>query len=117
MRHQLRGQSSSKGNERITAIEKTLAEITRRQDNIILAMPVDLLFDYAAVHIDGPAAAEVDLRVNFTVKEPVNEDWTMWVRHGVLNARRRHVDGAQLRLARLGQCTVGAGGPDQKVPG
>ncbi|MGW6724723.1 alkyl sulfatase C-terminal domain-containing protein [Nocardia sp. NPDC055029] len=75
----------------------------------ILAMPVDLLFDYAAVHIDGPSAAGVDLRVNFTVKEPVNEDWTMWVRHGVLNARRRYVGGAQLRLAGLGQCTVGVG--------
>lgn len=64
----------------------------------ILAMPVDLLFDFAAVHIDGPAAADVDLRINFTVEEPVNEDWTMWVRNGVLNARRGHVDGAQLRL-------------------
>lgn len=38
LRHQLRGQSSSKGTEiaqRITAIEKTVAEITRRQDNIL----------------------------------------------------------------------------------
>lgn len=37
-RHQLRGQSSSKGNEiaqRITAIRKTVAEITRRQDNVL----------------------------------------------------------------------------------
>ncbi|MEV6104027.1 alkyl sulfatase dimerization domain-containing protein [Streptomyces sp. NPDC051940] len=65
----------------------------------ILAMPVDLLFDFAGVHLDGPAAAGVDLRINFTFTGPAGEQpWTMWIRNGVLNARPGHADGAQLSV-------------------
>ncbi|WP_329113716.1 alkyl/aryl-sulfatase [Streptomyces sp. NBC_01465] len=53
----------------------------------ILAMPVDILFDFAAVHLIGDKAAEADLRIDFRFTE-TDETWTMWVRRGVLNARR-----------------------------
>jgi len=53
----------------------------------ILAMPLDILFDYAAVHLIGDKAADADLRIDFRFTE-ADETWTMWVRRGVLNARR-----------------------------
>ncbi|MGW0937683.1 alkyl/aryl-sulfatase [Streptomyces sp. NPDC002666] len=53
----------------------------------ILAMPVDILFDFAAVHLIGEKAAEVDLRIDFRFTD-LDETWTMWVARGVLNARR-----------------------------
>ncbi|MFK0193969.1 alkyl/aryl-sulfatase [Kitasatospora sp. NPDC090308] len=53
----------------------------------VLAMPVDLLFDFAAVHVVGERAADADLRIDFRFTDP-EETWAMRVRHGVLNARR-----------------------------
>ncbi|WP_454041703.1 alkyl/aryl-sulfatase [Cellulosimicrobium sp. Marseille-Q8652] len=52
----------------------------------IAGMPVDILFDYAAVHVDGQKAAKADVRfdVEFTDRD---ETWTVWVANGVLNAR------------------------------
>ena len=64
----------------------------------ILAMPADLLFDFAAVHVIGDEAAAVDIRVNITITDS-GEDWTMWLRNGVLNARRSHVAGADLTVS------------------
>jgi alkyl sulfatase BDS1-like metallo-beta-lactamase superfamily hydrolase len=58
---------------------------TASQDTI-LAMPIDILFDYVAVHVIGERAAEVDLRIDFRFTD-LDETWTMWIRHGVLNAR------------------------------
>ncbi|MFI2336145.1 alkyl sulfatase C-terminal domain-containing protein [Nocardia rhamnosiphila] len=68
-------------------------------DNLdtILAMPIDLLFDYLAVHIIGDRAAAVDIRVNTTFTD-TGDGWTMWVRHGVLNARSGHAPDAQLMV-------------------
>ncbi len=64
----------------------------------ILAMPIDLLFDYLAVHVVGSRAAEVDIRINLTFTD-TGSDWTMWVRHGVLHARPGHVEDAQLTVS------------------
>lgn len=64
----------------------------------ILAMPADLLFDFAAVHLIGDKAADVDLRINLTFTDS-DDEWTMWIRNGVLNARRSHVPGAALTVA------------------
>lgn len=52
----------------------------------VRGMPIDILFDFAAVHVVGERAAEVDLRfdVVFTDKE---QTWTVWIANGVLNAR------------------------------
>ncbi|WP_240330429.1 alkyl sulfatase C-terminal domain-containing protein [Streptomyces sp. CB09001] len=57
----------------------------------ILAMPIDILFDFAAVHLVGDKAATADLRIDFRFTDTdtdTDETWTMWVRRGVLNARR-----------------------------
>ncbi|WP_216911572.1 alkyl/aryl-sulfatase [Nocardia noduli] len=78
-------------------------------DNLdtILAMPIDLLFDYLGVHIIGDRAADVDIRINVTFADG-GGDWTMWVRNGVLNARAGHaadagfaVSGPKAALAAL----------------
>jgi len=69
---------------------------TDTQDTI-LAMPIDLLFDFAGVHIIGDKAAAIDVRINVTFTDS-GEDWTMWVRNGVLNARKEHADDAQLTI-------------------
>ncbi|NUS93935.1 MAG: hypothetical protein HOQ36_16290 [Nocardia sp.] len=63
----------------------------------ILAMPIDLLFDYAGVHVIGEAAAGSDISIDFTFTDS-GGDWTMWVRHGVLNARPAHADHARLTV-------------------
>jgi alkyl sulfatase BDS1-like metallo-beta-lactamase superfamily hydrolase len=63
----------------------------------ILAMPIGLLFDFAAVHLIGDKASDLDLRINLTFTGS-GGDWTMWVRNGVLNAREGHTDDAQLTL-------------------
>ena len=44
------------------------ASFATASPDTILAMPIDILFDFAAVHVIG--------------------DWTVWVNRGVLNARR-----------------------------
>jgi alkyl sulfatase BDS1-like metallo-beta-lactamase superfamily hydrolase len=63
----------------------------------IAAMPVDILFDFVAVHVVGERAAEVDLVMNFEFSD-LDEHWTMWVRRGVLNARRGSSPDAQVTL-------------------
>ncbi|MFD4440078.1 alkyl/aryl-sulfatase [Nocardia sp. NPDC058519] len=60
--------------------------ITASQDSI-LAMPIDILFDFVSVHIIGDKAADVDLRIDLDFTDH-DEQWTMWIRRGVLNARR-----------------------------
>lgn len=63
----------------------------------ILGMPIDLLFDYTAIHLIGDAAGTIDLAMNFTFTD-AGGDWHMWVRHGVLNARPGHTGAATLTL-------------------
>ncbi|NGO74149.1 MBL fold metallo-hydrolase [Streptomyces sp. YC504] len=78
---------------------RTEGQLNTGSLDTILAMPIDLLFDFAAVHINGPAAADVDIRVNFTFTGPAEQPWTMWVHHGVLNARPGHAADAQLSVS------------------
>ena len=52
----------------------------------ILAMPIDILFDFAAVHVDGVKADKTDLRIDFASTD-LGQTWTVWVKRGVLNAR------------------------------
>jgi alkyl sulfatase BDS1-like metallo-beta-lactamase superfamily hydrolase len=63
----------------------------------VLAMPPDLLIDVAAVHVIGDSAAEFDIRLNITINP--SEEWTVWVRNGVLNARPNHVADAELTVS------------------
>jgi alkyl sulfatase BDS1-like metallo-beta-lactamase superfamily hydrolase len=52
----------------------------------ILAMPLDVLFDFAGVHLIGDKAVHTDLRIDFRFTD-VDQTWTVWVKRGVLNAR------------------------------
>ena len=73
------------------------ASFATASPDTIMAMPIDILFDFAAVHVNGEEAAKVDLRVNFTFTD-LNETWTAWVKRGVLNARKDAVGDAQLTI-------------------
>lgn len=69
----------------------------------VLAMPTDLLFDFTAVHVMGDIAADIDIRINITITNSQKdaapgEEWTMWVRNGVLNARPVHAAGAGMSV-------------------
>ncbi|WP_329236316.1 MBL fold metallo-hydrolase [Streptomyces sp. NBC_01460] len=63
------------------------ASFASASPDTILAMPIGILFDFAAVHLIGDKAATADLRIAFHFTDS-DETWTMWIRRGVLNARR-----------------------------
>lgn len=65
----------------------------------ILAMPIDILFDFAAVQLLGDRAATADLRVDFRFTDHDDTSWTMWIRRGVLNARPGAHPDTQLTVA------------------
>ena len=70
---------------------KPLSMFTTASPDTILAMPVEILFDFAAVHLNGPRAAQAEVRIDFVFTDAPDERdkrWRMWVRRGVLNARR-----------------------------
>jgi alkyl sulfatase BDS1-like metallo-beta-lactamase superfamily hydrolase len=67
-------------------------------EDTILAMPIDLLFDFVAVHVIGTEAAKVDVRVDFTFTDQ-DQTWTAWIRRGVLNARRGASPDTQLTVS------------------
>ncbi|HEY5856470.1 MAG TPA: alkyl sulfatase dimerization domain-containing protein [Aldersonia sp.] len=75
--------------------------------DVIAAMPLDLLFDYAGVRVIGERAARVDLRIDFHFTD-LDETWTMWVRNGVLHARSGASDKAQLTVTGPKAAVVGA---------
>lgn len=65
----------------------------------IMGMPIDLLFDFAAVHVIGEKAADADIRINLTITSDDGDDpWTMWIANGVLNVRAGHADDVQLTI-------------------
>ncbi len=73
------------------------ARFATASPDTVAGMPIDILFDYAAVHVIGEKAAEVDVRfdVDFTDR---GETWNVRVRDGVLNARPGASDGAPLTV-------------------
>jgi alkyl sulfatase BDS1-like metallo-beta-lactamase superfamily hydrolase len=72
----------------------------------ILAMPIDILFDFAAVHLIGPDAEQVDLRIDYHFTG-TGETWTTRVKRGVLNARRGASPDAQLTVSGVKPALVG----------
>lgn len=60
---------------------------TTASQDTILAMPIDILFDFVAVHIIGEKATGADITIDLDFTD-IGEQWTVWVRRGVLNARR-----------------------------
>ncbi len=61
-------------------------------------MPIDILFDFAAVHVIGDKAAEVDIRIDFAFTD-LDQTWTVWVKRGVLNARLGASSDTQLTVS------------------
>ena len=47
----------------------------------ILAMPIDILFDFVSVHIDGQKAEKVDLRIDLAFADQ-DQTWSMWIKRG-----------------------------------
>lgn len=87
----------------LTAAQELRNGVTRGQlatdsPDTIRALPADLLFDFVAVHIIGEKVGDLDLRVNLTFTDS-GDEWTMWLRNGVLNARKGHVKDVQLSVA------------------
>jgi alkyl sulfatase BDS1-like metallo-beta-lactamase superfamily hydrolase len=74
------------------------APFTTASEDTILGMPVDIFFDFVGVHVKGPEASTIDLRIDLTFTD-LDETWTMWVKRGVLNARKGASGQAQLRVA------------------
>jgi alkyl sulfatase BDS1-like metallo-beta-lactamase superfamily hydrolase len=74
------------------------APFTTVSPDTIMGMPVDILFDFAAVHVIGEAAADADLRIDFAFTD-LDQTWTIWVRRGVLNARPGASPDAQLTVS------------------
>lgn len=70
--------------------------ITASPDTI-MGMPIDLLIDFAAVHVIGEKAADVDLSFNISLTD-LGEEWNLSIRHGVLNARPGSSDRATLTM-------------------
>jgi alkyl sulfatase BDS1-like metallo-beta-lactamase superfamily hydrolase len=83
------------------------ASFATASPDTILAMPIDILFDFAAVHVIGAEAAKVDLRIDFAFTD-LDQTWTVWVRRGVLNARRGASPDTQLTLSGPKAALVGA---------
>ncbi len=73
------------------------AFVTASEDSI-QAMPIDILFDFAAVHVIGDKAASIDVRIDFEFTDH-DETWNIWVRRGVMNARKGASDSPQLTVS------------------
>ncbi|NUS93522.1 MAG: MBL fold metallo-hydrolase [Nocardia sp.] len=77
--------------------EQPAPYVTASEDSI-LAMPIDILFDFVAVHIAGDRATGVDIGITLDFTD-LGEQWTMWVRRGVLNARRGRMPESRLTVS------------------
>jgi alkyl sulfatase BDS1-like metallo-beta-lactamase superfamily hydrolase len=64
----------------------------------ILAMPIDIRIDFAAVHLIGDKASQADIRIDFAFSD-LDRTWTVWVRRGVLNARQGGSPDTQLTVS------------------
>lgn len=74
--------------------------------DMILAMPIDILFDFAAVHLAGDRAADADIRLDLTFTD-LDETWQVWIRNGVLNARPGASEDPQLTVSGAKAALVG----------
>jgi alkyl sulfatase BDS1-like metallo-beta-lactamase superfamily hydrolase len=74
------------------------APFTTVSPDTVLSMPIDILFDFAAVHVIGEKAAEVELQVAFVFTDH-DETWNVQLRRGVLNARKGSAGDASLTIS------------------
>ena len=81
--------------------------VTASQDSV-LAMPIDILFDFVAIHLIGDKATDAELRIDFVFTDRGDEAWTAWVKRGVLNARKGASPNTQLTVSGPKAALVGA---------
>ncbi|WP_246562400.1 alkyl/aryl-sulfatase [Streptomyces roseirectus] len=91
---------------------------------VLEAMPLDMLFDYLGIRLDGPEAARHPLALGFTVTGGLPDDPTQYVvqvRNGVLVHTAALVDAGRLDAAYtvtrsgLNRFAIGAATPQQLV--
>lgn len=71
--------------------------------DIVASLTPEMLFDYLSVRLNGPRAADEDIRINLHFRDS-GRDFALRVRHGVLNYRLDHSEpepDVQLDIARL----------------
>jgi alkyl sulfatase BDS1-like metallo-beta-lactamase superfamily hydrolase len=69
--------------------------------DVVRAMTVEMLLDYLAVRLNGPAAASHELVFNLTVTDRGDEAWTFGIANGSLHAtggRHAEVDGVDANI-------------------
>jgi len=68
---------------------------------MLLAMPIDMIFDSLAVRLDGPAADGMTLEINWDFTD-LGEQWVLGLDHGALHHHRGAADeaAAALRLSK-----------------
>jgi alkyl sulfatase BDS1-like metallo-beta-lactamase superfamily hydrolase len=88
--------------------EELPATFSSASPDTILAMPIDILFDFAAIHLIGDKAADVALRVDFAFTDQ-DETWTMSIRRGLLNLNARRGGSADPQLTVSGPKATLAG--------
>jgi len=81
--------------------------VTASQDSV-LAMPIDILFDFVAIHLIGDKATDAELRIDFVFTDRGDEAWTAWVKRGVLNARKGASPNTQLTVSGPKAALLGA---------
>jgi alkyl sulfatase BDS1-like metallo-beta-lactamase superfamily hydrolase len=71
-------------------VQKAATPATDSPD-ITRAMPLEQLFDYLAIRLDGAKAAGKSITVNFTFTD-IKEDYALTLKNGVLNYRKKLAD-------------------------
>ncbi|WP_410874583.1 alkyl/aryl-sulfatase [Nocardia sp. A7] len=84
----------------------TEGAVATASPDMVLNMPTDLVFDFAAVHVIGEKAADADVRMNFTLTD-TGEKWTLWIANGVLNARPSHAVDVHATITGPKQAIIG----------
>ena len=74
------------------------APFTTASPDTLAAMPLDILFDFAGVHVIGDKAVGTDLRIDFAFTD-LGQTWTLWIKRGVLNARTGASPDTQLTVS------------------
>jgi alkyl sulfatase BDS1-like metallo-beta-lactamase superfamily hydrolase len=83
------------------------APFTTTSSDTINSMPIEILLDFVAVHLNGTHAADADIRINVDLTD-LDEHWTLRVSRGVLNARATTSSDARLTISGPKLAVVGA---------
>jgi alkyl sulfatase BDS1-like metallo-beta-lactamase superfamily hydrolase len=71
----------------------------------IAAMPTEMLLDYLAIRLNGPKAADVNLRIELQLTD-TKERYLLVVKNGVLNYFRDHKDAKPQTTVTLTRATL-----------